>query len=55
MVKQAAEIFHKLHTSEKNTVVKFEVFEMAACYENIIHENDTVLYNDYLDIRTEIM
>ena len=55
VVKQAAEIFHKLHTSGKNTGVKFEVFEMAACYENIIHENDTVLYNDYLDIRTEIM
>ena len=35
-LKQAAELFHRLHYSGVDTGVRFEVFEMAALYEKIM-------------------
>ena len=37
-LKQAAAIFHKLHTCGEDTGVRFDVFEMADLYEKIIRE-----------------
>lgn len=58
---QAAEIFRRLHTCSVDTGVRFEIFEMAALYEKIIHESGTAFYDDYntvkqtvMDIKTEV-
>lgn len=53
-IKQAADIFHKLHTCGVNTGVRFEVFEMAALYEKIIRENNVKLYDDYEEVKDEV-
>lgn len=53
-IKQAAEIFHKLHSCGQNTGVRFEVFEMADGYEKIIRDNKVKLYNDYDQVRQTV-
>ena len=40
---QAAQLFHRLHYSKVNTGVRFDVFEMAKLYENLIHKNNVSL------------
>ncbi len=55
IIKQAAGIFRKLHSCGVDTQVRFEVFEMAAMYENIIRENHVPLYVDYSDIKNRVM
>lgn len=52
---QAAELFHRLHYSQENTGVRFEVFEMASLYENLIHKDKVVLYDDYEIIKNEVI
>lgn len=52
---QAAEIFHRLHTCGENTGVRFEVFEMAALYEKIIREGGVAFYDDYEDVKHNVM
>lgn len=54
-IKQAADIFRKLHTCGVDTGVRFEVFEMAAMYENLIDKGRIKLYNDYPDIKRTVM
>ncbi len=55
VLKQAAEIFHKLHTCGVNTGVRFEVFEMAELYEKIIRDGGVAFYDDYEDVKKTVM
>ena len=55
IILQAAEIFRRLHTCGENTGVRFEVFEMADAYEKIILDNHVALYDDYAQVRSEVM
>lgn len=52
---QAAEIFHRLHYSGVDTGVRFEVFEMAALYEKIISDAGVAFYDDYQEIKQDVM
>ena len=54
-LKQAASIFHKLHTCGEDTGVRFEVFEMADLYEKIIREGGVAFYDDYEDVKQTVM
>lgn len=54
IIPQAAEIFYKLHHSGVDTGVRFEVFEMAALYENIIRDAGVAFYEDYDDIKNQV-
>ena len=54
-IKQAAEIFHKLHTCGVNTGVRFEVFEMAELYEKIIRDGGVAFYDDYEEVKKTVM
>lgn len=54
-IKQVAEIFKKMHTSGADTKVPFEVFEMADSYEKIINDNNVMMYDDYAEIKAEVM
>ena len=54
-LKQAAAIFHKLHTCGEDTGVRFEVFEMADLYEKIIREGGVAFYDDYGDVKQTVM
>ena len=50
-----AKVFQKLHHSDVDTGVEFEVMKMAKQYENIIQDNDVSLYSDYASVRNTIM
>ena len=52
---QAAEIFRRLHTCGVDTGVRFEVFEMADLYEQIIREGGVAFYDDYEDVKATVM
>ena len=52
---QAADIFRRLHTCGVDTGVRFEVFEMADLYENIIRESGVAFYKDYDEIKLTVM
>lgn len=54
-INQAAVIFRKLHNCGVDTGVRFEVFEMAELYEDIIYQNDIRIYDDYTNIKNEVM
>lgn len=54
-LRQAAEIFRKLHTCKEDTGVRFEVFEMASLYEKIICESSVIFYNDYKEVKQTVM
>ncbi len=54
-LKQAAELFHRLHYSGVDTGVRFEVFEMAALYEKIIRDGGVAFYDDYDDVKQTVM
>lgn len=54
-VVKAAKIFRKLHTSDVDTGVRFEVFEMASDYERIIREHNVALYEDYKNVKQTVM
>lgn len=53
-MKQCAEIFRKLHSCGKSTDVPFEVFDMAAGYEEIINKHKVSMYNDYEDVKEKV-
>lgn len=55
IIKQAAAIFHKLHTCGKDTGVRFEVFEMADLYEKIIRDGGVAFYDDYDEVKATVM
>ena len=54
-VRQAADIFRRLHTCGEDTGVRFEVFEMAALYERLIREAHVALYDDYETVKQTVM
>ncbi|MBO6293706.1 MAG: phosphotransferase [Selenomonas sp.] len=54
-LRQAAEIFHRLHYSGIDTGVRFEVFDMADLYEKIIRESGVAFYDDYEDVKQSVM
>lgn len=54
-IKQAAEIFRRLHTCGVDTGVRFEVFEMAELYENLIRDEHVGFYTDYEKIKQTVM
>ena len=54
-LRQAAEIFHRLHTCGVDTGVRFEVFEMAELYERIIREGGVAFYPDYEQVKGSVM
>lgn len=54
-IKQAADIFRKLHTCGVDTGVKFEVFEMADLYEKIIRDGGVAFYDDYDEVKQTVM
>lgn len=54
IIKQAANIFSKLHNSLVDTGVIFDVFEKALLYEKIISDYQVSLYDDYSDTRSYV-
>ena len=54
-IRQAAEIFHRLHTCGVDTGVRFEVFEMADLYEKIIRDGGVAFYDDYDEVKGTVM
>lgn len=52
---KAAAVFKKLHYSGENTGVAFEVFDMAEGYEKIIHDKRVDMYEDYPDVKSDVM
>ena len=46
-IEDAARLFHRLHFCGQDTGVGFDVFAMAAHYEDIIQSNGVPLYPDY--------
>ena len=54
-IKQMADIFNKLHSSGKDTGVSFEVFDMASGYEDIIKAHNVPMYDDYAEVKQQVM
>lgn len=52
---QVADVLSKLHASGVDTNVPFEVFDMAAGYEDIIDEKQVAMYPDYDQVKAEVM
>ncbi len=54
-LRQAAQIFRKLHTCGVDTGVRFEVFDMASLYERLIRDGCVQLYDDYEFVKQFVM
>lgn len=54
-IAQVADIFKKMHSCGVDTKVPFEVFEMAMGYEKIINDNNVPMFDDYDDIKAQVM
>lgn len=54
-IRQMAEIFQKIHSCGVDTKVPFEVFDMAEGYEKIIRENRVSMFDDYREVKEEVM
>lgn len=54
-IEEVADIFKKLHGSGVDTKIPFEVFDMANGYEKFIIANGVELYDDWDEIRSEVM
>lgn len=52
---QAAKVFAKLHNCGIDTKVPFDVFDMADSYEKVIYGNNVPMYDDYEDVKAQIM
>ena len=55
VIKQAAAIFNRLHNSNVDTLVNFDIFEKAQLYENIILNNSILLYDNYYEIKSIVL
>lgn len=55
ILRKAAEVLRVLHTCGVDTKVPFDVFDMAAGYEKIITENAVALFDDYEEIKAQVM
>ncbi len=54
-IAQVADIFKKMHSCKVDTKVPFEVFEMAMGYEKIINDNNVPMFDDYAEIKAQVM
>ena len=54
-IEQMAEIFKKIHSCGVDTKVPFEVFDMAAGYEKIIRDKQVSMFDDYEEVKAEVM
>lgn len=54
-IMQVADIFKIMHSCGTDTKVPFEVFEMAAGYEKIVFDKKVSMFNDYKEIKAEVM
>ncbi len=54
-IEQVAQIFRKLHSCGVDTKVPFEVFEMAEGYEKIINDKKVAMFDDYEQMKAEVM
>ncbi len=54
-IKKAAEIFKVLHSSDIDTGVPFEVFDMASGYERIISNGGVSMFDDYDSVKKQVM
>jgi thiamine kinase-like enzyme len=54
-IEQMAEIFKKMHSCGVDTKVPFEVFEMAESYEKIIFDKNVAMFDDYDEIKAQVM
>lgn len=54
-ITQAATIFKKLHNSNIDTNIPFEVFDMAQGYEKIIINKNVKIYDDYEETKAKVM
>lgn len=54
-IQQVADIFNKMHSCGVDTKVPFEVFEMAKSYEKVIEDNNVPMFDDYAEIKAEVM
>ena len=55
IIKQATDIIRKLHTCGIDTSVRFDVFEMAGLYEKIIKDEKVAFYDDYEEVKNNVM
>lgn len=54
-IQQMAEILKKIHSCGADTKVPFEVFDMAEGYEKIIREKQVSMFDDYREVKEEVM
>ena len=54
-IKQVACILQTLHRCGEDTGVPFEVFDMAVGYEKIIDSMNVPMFEDYLEIKQQVM
>ena len=54
-INQVAEIFRKMHSCGVDTKVPFEVFPMAESYEKIVEDKNVPMFDDYTQIRAEVL
>jgi thiamine kinase-like enzyme len=54
-IAQMAQIFQQIHHCGVDTKVPFEVFDMAAGYEKIIHEMKVPMFSDYQEKKLQVM
>lgn len=54
-IEMMANIFKKLHGCDVDTGVPFEVFDMAEGYEKIICDKQVSMFDDYKQIKNEVM
>lgn len=54
-INQVADIFKRLHSCGTDTKIPFEVFVMAASYEKVIEEKAVPMFDDYSQIKAQVM
>ena len=54
-INKAARVLFRLHNCAESTGVPFDVFDMAASYENIINTNCIALYDDYPTVKACVL
>lgn len=54
-IEQVAQIFRTMHRCGVDTGVPFEVFTMAGNYEKIIRDKNVPMFDDYQQIKAEVM
>lgn len=55
ILRKVAQAFRVLHTCGADTHIPFDVFEMAAGYEMIIHNNSVPIFDYYDEVKAQVM